>query len=69
LLLLNVHVADRHFQVTERNVLDLIEQILRAPTTTEVTREYVLNALVKLTERFRGREIECAFIVSPLLLS
>lgn len=40
--------------VTEANVLDLLEQVLRLSTTTEITKEYLLSALAKLTERFRG---------------
>ena len=43
--------------VTEANVLDLIEQVLRMSTTTEITKEYLLTALAKLTERFRGVRI------------
>lgn len=52
--------------VTEGNVLDLFEQVLRLSTTTEVTKEYLLSALAKLTERFRGVRISVASVNEPL---
>jgi len=35
-------------------VIELAETVLRSNTTTEITKEYTLTALIKLTDRFRG---------------
>ncbi|RIA84538.1 AP-1 complex subunit gamma-1 [Glomus cerebriforme] len=39
-------------EVTEPDVVDLFESILAGPYANQVTREYVLTALMKLTSRF-----------------
>ncbi|CAG8656171.1 20965_t:CDS:10 [Cetraspora pellucida] len=39
-------------EVTESDVIDLLESILAGPYANQVTREYVLTALMKLTSRF-----------------
>ena len=38
--------------ITDTNVIDLLESILKFVATTVVTKQYVLNAAVKLTERW-----------------
>jgi len=44
--------------VSETNVVDLAEIILRSNTTTDITKEYTLTALIKLTDRFKGVGVE-----------
>eukprot|EP01132_Coremiostelium_polycephalum_P006798 gene6798-8434_t len=43
--------------VSEQNVLDLIDSILRHPTTNLTTRQYTLTALIKLSSRFSQSSI------------
>ncbi|CAG8440588.1 11934_t:CDS:10 [Diversispora eburnea] len=44
-------VKERNFQVTEKDVVDLMDSILAGPYANQVTREYILTALMKLTSR------------------
>ncbi|KAG0227188.1 clathrin associated protein complex large subunit [Actinomortierella wolfii] len=41
-------------EVTESDVLDLLEKIVQGPFANQVLREYVLTALMKLTSRFHS---------------
>jgi AP-1 complex subunit gamma-1 len=43
--------------LTQESVLDLIAKAVKSPVTTLLTREYILNALLKLSSRF-GSELE-----------
>ena len=43
---------EAQLRVTEKDVLDLFEGILRSPLATDTGREYVLTALIKLSTRF-----------------
>ncbi len=38
--------------MTEETVLDIVEQVLQSPQSTQSTREYAMNALMKLSTRF-----------------
>ncbi|XP_070574228.1 AP-1 complex subunit gamma-1-like isoform X2 [Ptychodera flava] len=40
------------FQVTEDAVVEVLEKIIQSTTATQVTKEYVLTALMKLSTRF-----------------
>ncbi|PRP77490.1 AP-1 complex subunit gamma-1 [Planoprotostelium fungivorum] len=51
-LLLSLPASDREINVTENDVIDLFDKILRDPATTPVTKDYILTALMKLTSRF-----------------
>lgn len=42
--------------VTEKEAVDLLERVLRHPVTTVVTKEIVLTALVKLSDRFKDSQ-------------
>ncbi|CAB4375142.1 unnamed protein product [Rhizophagus irregularis] len=44
-------------EVTEPDVVDLFESILAGPYANQVTREYVLTALMKLTSRFTSTPV------------
>jgi AP-1 complex subunit gamma-1 len=44
-------IIKRNFQVTEKDVVDLMDSILAGPYANQVTREYILTALMKLTSR------------------
>lgn len=39
-------------QVEEGDVVGLMEQLLKSPRTSPVTKDYIINALMKLTARF-----------------
>jgi AP-1 complex subunit gamma-1 len=52
--------------VSEKEALDLLERVIRHPTTTVVTKEIVLTALVKLSDRFKDAQ-ESRFVLSPHL--
>ena len=39
-------------QVTEDEVLDVLEKILQSPNSSHITREYAMNAIMKLSIRF-----------------
>ena len=40
------------FQVTEQDVLNLLRNILISSLTNPVTKEYAINAVMKLSARF-----------------
>jgi len=42
--------------VTDQNVVDLCERVLKHPSSTTTTKEYTLTALIKLTERFAASQ-------------
>ncbi|KYQ91955.1 clathrin-adaptor gamma chain [Tieghemostelium lacteum] len=44
-------------QVSETNVMELIESIFKHPSTNQVTRQYTLTTLVKLSTRFSQASI------------
>ncbi|CAJ0841175.1 1878_t:CDS:10 [Entrophospora sp. SA101] len=44
-------------EVTEPNVVTLIESILDGPYSNQITREYALTALMKLTSRFTNSSV------------
>ncbi len=52
--------------VSEKDVLELMERILKSPITTTITKEYVLTALMKLTTRFTS-SLEYEYCVSNSL--
>ncbi|KAG0262171.1 clathrin associated protein complex large subunit [Actinomortierella ambigua] len=41
-------------EVTESDVIDLLEKVVQGPFANQVLREYVLTALMKLTSRFQS---------------
>jgi AP-1 complex subunit gamma-1 len=41
-----------HIQVTEEEIVDILERILNWSISTVITREYAINALMKLSTRF-----------------
>jgi AP-1 complex subunit gamma-1 len=43
-------------EVSENNTLDLVDSYLRMNTSTTITKEYGVTALVKLSARFSGEE-------------
>ena len=47
-----VDPEEQQLRVTEQNVLDLLESIIRSPYTSDTGREYVMTALMKLSTRF-----------------
>jgi len=42
--------------VSDKDVVDLCERVLKHPSSTASTKEYVLTALIKLTERFAASQ-------------
>jgi AP-1 complex subunit gamma-1 len=66
---------DREIAVTEADVVELLERIVRAATTTTITKWYLLTALMKLTTRFsaasqpRLKNLILSFKVSLSFLS
>ena len=52
-------------QVEEREVVGLMEQLLRSPRTSPVTKDYIINALMKLTARL-SPAVRCAVQTLPL---
>jgi AP-1 complex subunit gamma-1 len=55
--------------VSEDKVLALLQRFLKSPEATIITKEFILNALAKLSSRFT-KELECVSHNSlpPLLL-
>jgi AP-1 complex subunit gamma-1 len=47
-----VDPEETQMRVTEKDVLDLLESIIRSPYTSDTGREYGLTALIKLSARF-----------------
>src|SRR5690606_5379481 len=45
-----------NLKVTEDDIIELFKKILRSPTTSNGTRNFVLNALAKLTVRFKSQK-------------
>lgn len=45
-------VEDQEIRVSESDVIDLLTKLVRAATTTALTKEYILTAFMKLTTRF-----------------
>jgi AP-1 complex subunit gamma-1 len=43
-------------QVTENDIIDLLESIMKSPFTTVTGREYTLMALMKLSTRFSSQD-------------
>lgn len=41
------------FQVSEDEVIDVLEKVLTHNYSTEVSKEYAMTSLMKLTSRFR----------------
>jgi AP-1 complex subunit gamma-1 len=52
--------ADPSVRITEEDVMDLFSRILKATTTTELTKLYILNALAKLSVRFSEKAAQNA---------
>jgi len=50
--------------VSEKDVLELIERVLKSPTTTTVTKEYLLTSLMKLTTRFTSSSDKLQSLIS-----
>jgi AP-1 complex subunit gamma-1 len=44
--------TEKEINVTQTDVVDLLEKITRSSTTTPITKEYILTAFMKLTSRF-----------------
>ncbi|CAF0787641.1 unnamed protein product [Rotaria sordida] len=44
--------GEEHIQVTENEITDILERVLNWSISTVVTREYAINALMKLSTRF-----------------
>jgi len=49
--------TEQEITVTENDVVELLEKILKSPLTPSVTKAYVVTALMKLTSRFRDGSI------------
>jgi len=45
--------SDQEITVTENDVIELLEKISRSPLTTQITRAYIITALMKLCSRFK----------------
>ncbi|KAK9727772.1 clathrin associated protein complex large subunit [Basidiobolus ranarum] len=45
-------------EVKESDVVTLMETILNSPYANQVIREYLMTALIKLTDRFKEREVQ-----------
>ena len=45
-------------QISEGDVIDVLESILYSPHSSPVTRDYALNALMKLSTRFSAASLE-----------
>lgn len=45
-----------NYKVTEDDIIELFRKILRSPTTTNGTKNFVLNAIAKLTIRFKSQK-------------
>lgn len=54
----NQTVEGETISVTESDVIDLLQRIIKSSFSSPVTREYVLTALMKLTDRFSVASIE-----------
>jgi AP-1 complex subunit gamma-1 len=50
--------TSQEISVTEKDVIDMLERILKSPTTVAITKEYVLTAAMKLTARFGQSSLE-----------
>jgi len=53
-LIYNANDDDEPIEVTEIEVIDLLDSILMTSFTTQVSKEYVITALLKLTTRFKS---------------
>jgi AP-1 complex subunit gamma-1 len=51
LLVSGDHLEDEPMQVSEEDVVIVMEDLIRSPGTSPVTRVYIMNALMKLTAR------------------
>ncbi len=40
------------FKVTEDGVLDVVDKVLQTPQSSLVTKEYAINAVMKLSTRY-----------------
>lgn len=58
LLVSSTTTTTQEISVSEKDVLDLLEKIIKSPTTTAITKEYILTALMKLSSRFNTNSIE-----------
>lgn len=63
----DAEAPEEQIRVTEKEVIDLLESLLLSHTSSVVAREYVLNALLKLSTRL-PQNIEYAFFSSPCSL-
>eukprot|EP01117_Protostelium_nocturnum_P002092 TRINITY_DN12733_c0_g1_i1.p1 TRINITY_DN12733_c0_g1~~TRINITY_DN12733_c0_g1_i1.p1 ORF type:complete len:815 (-),score=305.97 TRINITY_DN12733_c0_g1_i1:72-2516(-) len=55
-LLLTVPASEREITVSESDVIDLLDKIIRDPATNALSKDYILTALMKLTSRFSNAQ-------------
>ncbi|XP_071959011.1 AP-1 complex subunit gamma-1-like isoform X2 [Antedon mediterranea] len=57
------------FQVTEAEVCNLLEKMLQSTSLNQVTKEYVLQAILKLSTRFTSSQEQIQTILTPFSMS
>uniref|UniRef100_H2ZPK1 AP-1 complex subunit gamma n=1 Tax=Ciona savignyi TaxID=51511 RepID=H2ZPK1_CIOSA len=52
--LVSAPVEDEPVNISEKDVLDMLDKVLRTSLSTAVTKSYAINAVMKLSTRFQG---------------